>query len=178
MAGTIFLDKYQGQSTHDLIGLEATHRIDSLVLAFAEALAKKARKDGMDRLTRLEKAVLAIEALEREVNNGGFSQFFLNAGEFAADIASALESVGLPKTAGIAGRAVALLGLEGPVTGEKAAEAVLGENQERDDTFSALDDAFYKYEEDIAGTLFRFIKDHPEEIELKRSFLRKLGLRR
>lgn len=69
---------YAGQTTDELLALAGEYRIDSLVCAFDEALGRKELAFGMDGLTPEERVVLAAEALEREVNNGGFDQLFVN----------------------------------------------------------------------------------------------------
>jgi hypothetical protein len=85
--GPVWLGGYSGQSVEELLSLEVTHRCDSLVLAFEEAIGQKAQRDGVRGLTTEERVVLAVEALEREVNNGGYDQFFINASrEFAPTI--------------------------------------------------------------------------------------------
>jgi len=53
--------------------MEDGYRVDSLVLAMESALDAKDRRT----LSPEERVVLAVEALEREVNNGGYDQFFL-----------------------------------------------------------------------------------------------------
>lgn len=70
-----FFDGYDGQTTDELLALETTYRTDSLVLAFEAALRLE---PDPAKLSREETWILAIEALEREVNNGGYDQFFLN----------------------------------------------------------------------------------------------------
>ena len=62
-----FLEGYEGQSTEELLGLEGEYRLDSLVLAFEQAIQGKAP----DSISTEESYVLAVEGLEREVNNGG-----------------------------------------------------------------------------------------------------------
>jgi len=50
----------------------------------------------------------AIWALESEVNNGGFPQYFLNSSaESASFVVQALETIGAPETASICKRAIA-----------------------------------------------------------------------
>jgi Ni,Fe-hydrogenase I small subunit len=66
-----FLDSYEGQSTEELLALEREYRVDSLVLAFEQAIQNKSP----DSISTEESYVLAVEGLEREVNNGGYSQF-------------------------------------------------------------------------------------------------------
>jgi hypothetical protein len=73
-----WLDGYAGQTTDELIGLADTYRIDSVVLAFEEALAAKAERLGTASLTPAERVVLVVEAVEREVNNDGIDGLFFN----------------------------------------------------------------------------------------------------
>lgn len=72
----LFLEGYEGQTLQQLIAMKENYRIDSLVLAIEQALNAKPDTE----LSNAERVVLAIEALEREVNNGGYHQFFINAG--------------------------------------------------------------------------------------------------
>ena len=69
-----WLDGYSGQTVEQLLSLEGKCRTDSLVLAFEQAISQKAESANQG-LTNPEHIVLAVEALEREVNNGGYDQF-------------------------------------------------------------------------------------------------------
>src|SRR5262245_13906798 len=91
-----FLSAYGGQTTDELLMLASQYRIDSLVLAFEQAIQAKAPAS----ISPEESFVLAIEGLEREVNNGGYAQFFYNSsGEFTSTIVAALRAIDCPKTA-------------------------------------------------------------------------------
>jgi hypothetical protein len=46
--------------------------VDSIVSAFEEAVQIRARLAGLSSLNEVELTILAVEALEREVNNGGY----------------------------------------------------------------------------------------------------------
>src|SRR5262245_27313086 len=88
-----FLDSYQGQSTEELLALDRTFRVDSLVLAFEQAIQGKSPGS----ISTEELYVLAVEGLEREVNNGGYNQFFGNSsGEFTPIIETALRTIDCP----------------------------------------------------------------------------------
>jgi hypothetical protein len=78
MAKLEWLKEYSGQTTEELLALEGVYRTDSLVVAFHQAIDQKAFKKGDDSLSQEEQIVPTIEALQTEVNNGGFSQFFIN----------------------------------------------------------------------------------------------------
>ena len=100
MSATDWLNTYTGQTTDELIALESNYRTDSLVLAFEQALGQKAGPLGFEGLTSAERVVLAVEAIEREVNNGGYDQLLINSSkELAPYFVSALNDIGCPKVA-------------------------------------------------------------------------------
>lgn len=69
---------YSGETTDELLGYPAQGQRDSLVRAFEEALQRKESRNGERALSTEERTVLAVRALDREVNNGGYHQFFSN----------------------------------------------------------------------------------------------------
>lgn len=98
-----------------------------------------------------------IDALEAEVNNGGFDQFFFNsAGNEAALIMQALEAVGASKTAAIVRRACAKFPGGMPPTDRFARQDLLLDIVQMpanapEQAFDREDDAFLAYEEDLAA---------------------------
>jgi hypothetical protein len=123
-----WLDGYRGQTVKELLALEGKFRVDSLVVAFEEAMRQKAARLGMKNLTEEERIILAVEAIEREVNNGGYDQFFVNAPEFAPAIVKSLRRIDCPKTATITQRALDSLGLR-HLTVEGIKKAIWGRKQ-------------------------------------------------
>ncbi len=161
-----FLESYKGQSTDQLIALAPVYRIDSLVLAFEQALEQK--KAAGKKLSQPESDILAIEAMEREVNNGGYRQFFSNAsGAYASVLPGALERIGCPLAAKIAGEALASLKISGAVTAARIGSAAA----KLDDTAAAelgkLDARYFQNTEPIAEKLFAYIQVKRHEIILK-----------
>ena len=156
--GPAWLEGYSGQSVDELLSLKGTHRIDSLVLAFEEAIAQKAQRVGVQNLSAEERTVLAVEALEREVNNGGYDQFFINSSkEFAPTIVNALQRIGCEKTATITQKAVKALGVEELTTAAIDA-AMAKDNAQCAARLNQCDESYYKSGEPIAERLFAFIK--------------------
>ena len=110
-----WLASYSGQTTDELLSLASEYRIDSLVCAFEQAMDQKAARVGEHNLTEEERIILGIEALEREVNNGGYEQFFINSSkEFAPMIVGWLLRIGCPTTAEITQNAIDALKLDNP----------------------------------------------------------------
>src|SRR6266700_8058284 len=162
--GPKWLDGYSGQSAQQLISLEGKYRIDSLVLAFEQAIMQKAGREGMQSLTDEEHIALAVEALEREVNNGGYDQFFVNSSrEFASTIVGALLRIGCKKTATITQKALKALGTP-DLTAEAIDAVMAGDDEQRLAKLNRCDDSYYKSAEPIAERLFAFIKANKTNI--------------
>lgn len=154
---TIFLDEYEGQTLAELLGMARTHRIDSLVLAMEQAFEAKVTANGLDSLSEPERTILAAEGLEREVNNGGFHQFFESSSQvYTAEIADDLERIGCPQNALLARKAVGCLGIIG-VVNEETIDAALEAGDERlENQLDELQMAYYQLAEPIAEVLFKF----------------------
>jgi hypothetical protein len=98
-----------------------------------------------------------IEALEAEVNNGGFDQFFFNsAGDNSRSTIEALEMVGAKRTAEIVRRACARFPGGMPPEDRFTRQDALEEVSPESDVFERDDDAFLAYEEDLAGLVAAF----------------------
>jgi hypothetical protein len=114
MAGLQWLDGYAGQSLEELLALDGKCRVDSLIVAMEQALEQKSAREGDDSLSYEEAIVLAVEALEREVNNGGYSQFFVNTSRvYTPIVVGALRRVNCPVTAVITETAMKAAGFHG-----------------------------------------------------------------
>ena len=162
-----WLDKYSGQTADELIAFDGEYGTDSLVLAFEQALYQKAERVGQDGLTEEERVVLAIEALEREVNNGGYAQFFINTScEYAPMIVDALNRIGCRETAKLTQEVIDVLGIEAPITVEAIDHEMQKENGERDQKLFECDDQYYQTAGDLAGPLLEFIKSNKHKITL------------
>jgi len=159
-----WLDAYSGETVDELLALEEKYRTDSLVLAFEQAMDQKAARVGDDKLTDEERIILAIEALEREVNNGGYGQFFVNSSrEYATIIVNALRRIGCPKTAEITQKALKIV-QRIPMTREEI-ENGTWENEERQAALSECDQLYFERPESIEESLFAFIKANRSKIE-------------
>jgi hypothetical protein len=160
-----WLDGYSGQTTDELIRLQGEYRTDSIVLAFEQALDQKSARIGQDCLSAEEKAVLAIEALEREVNNGGYDQFFINSSkEYAPIVVDALNRIGCADVALLTQQAIDTLGIDGNVTVEAIDRVMEDESDERDEKLGACDKRYYEIAGDLAGPLLEFVKKNTHRI--------------
>jgi hypothetical protein len=160
-----WLDGYSGQTLDELIRLEGECRIDSLVLAFEQAMVKKATRVGHDKLTHEERVILAVEALEREVNNGGYDQFFVNSSrEHAPIIVDALRRIGYPKTAEITQGALRVV-LKNPISYEEIKVGTWRDDGKRQNAPDECDNLYFERPENIEECLFAFVKANRATIE-------------
>ena len=167
MKGAKWLEGYGGQSTEELIALHGQYRTDSLAVAFEEAVGQKSARLGDANLSDAERVILAIEALEREVNNGGYSQFFTNSSyEFTPIIVDALNAIGCPETAAITQDAINALGIQSAITGEAVERVMDKDDQRREDKLYACDLRYYDVVGDLSEPLLSFIKVNKDTIEL------------
>ena len=199
MAELQWMSDYSGQTADELLALADTCRIDGLVLAFEQAIQQKEATRGEDSLSEPECIVLAVEALEREVNNGGYAQFFVNNSRiYTPIIVEALQRIGCPVTSKITALALNAAGFEGLPVGalKDALEAYQAAYMRRhmgrsaplvemqivssmppapppdplgdalEEALNACDQAYYRSGEDIAGSLFAFLRANKSSIQL------------
>ncbi len=159
-----WLERYAGQTTDQLLALEREYRIDSLVVAFQQALDQKSARQGESSLSEEECVILAIEALESEVNNGGYRQFFENSSrEYAPIIVQSLKRIGCATTAAITQQAIDALHL--PALTADAIEAAI-DSEASDDELNEFDQAYFNAGDDIEDKLFEFIKSNKKAISV------------
>ena len=160
-----WLDGYAGQNIEELLALEGKYRIDSLVLAVEEGIGQSLNRHGGQTPTDEERTVLAVEALEREVNNGGYDQFFTNSSQFVPTILDSLQRIGCKRTAMITQRAIQALGISDLIA-KTIDTAMASDDEQRLAKLNRCDEAYYKAAEPIAERLFAFIKANKAGISL------------
>lgn len=163
-----WLEEYSGESVDQLVALTSEYRIDSILIALEQALQETAGRFGLACLSEAERTVLAVEALEREVNNGGYHQFFLNAAEHAPEIVAALERATCPLTAEISQSAIAQLGLRQPFTPEQVHQVLEQDVEGRliDVLSDQCDQRYYNSGEPIEDRLLAYVCANRHAIQL------------
>ncbi len=117
-----------------------------------------------ESLSDEETVIVLVEEYEREINNGGFNQFFYNsAGNDYYEIIDALKKIGSVIFLDI------LESSSKPFPGSKVPVArnerqrmleEMGDNAEK--IWKGLEEKFYKYEEDITKLLIEYINKNKE----------------
>lgn len=159
-----WLEGYEGQSLGELLDMAATHRKDAIVLAIEQALLAKQDRVGLEALSSLERYVIAVESMEREVNNGGYLQFFENTPEHASTIVEALQTIECKNAAGITLDAIRALGIRDGDSTDRVLELAEDCDDECRIALSACDDRYIDEVEDLATALFAAIQAQRQEI--------------
>lgn len=167
------MEEYSGQSVDELIDMEKDYRIDSLILGFERALDIKKEQNGYGAMSNEELVILAVEGLEREVNNGGYRQFFENSSnEYVDIIVESLEKINCPFTADLTKKAIKLLGVTGDLSIEsieKAFDIDEDKLEIMEESFGILDGKYFAENTDgsIVDKLFEYIKANRDKIKFQ-----------
>jgi hypothetical protein len=138
---------------------------NGILIALSESDKTQFGKQDFSAQSIPQKVFSSIWAVESEVNNGGFSQYFFNSScETAGFVAEALETIGAPNTADICRRAIAAAFPDGlPSDPETIGAAASDFSDETGERLNELDQEFYQYPHDLTRLLFAYVSHHPEE---------------
>jgi len=161
-----WLEGYSGHTTDQLIGLASHFRTDSIVLAFEQGITAKIERLGQERLSSAERVVLAVEALEREVNSEGYAGLFATQQVHVPNLVGALTAIGADTAADLTRSAINVLGIDGSLTAAAVAAAVAQHDAERDRALNGLDVSYYASAGDLAPRLLEYIKANRAQIVL------------
>jgi hypothetical protein len=138
---------------------------NNILISLSESDKTQFGKQAFASQSTPQQVFSSIWAVESEVNNGGFSQYFLNNScETAAFVSEALDTIGAPQTADICRRAI-----------DKAFPAGLPPNPNAISTAAAdfpddvleqlgtLDSEFFAYPHNLTHLLFAYVSRHPED---------------
>ncbi|MDX1976523.1 MAG: DUF4375 domain-containing protein [Pseudanabaenaceae cyanobacterium bins.68] len=141
--------------------LARPERLDRIIMEIEQLLWQKP----LGALSLPEQIILAIESLEREVNNGGYEQFFINpSNEFVGLILSALEAINCPQLYQLTAEAIAVLGVSELNNFDLITETALNLADVDRDRLAQLTERYYANDEVITEQLFKFIRQHQAEV--------------
>jgi len=121
--------------------------------------------DDMDKLTEQQKQFYYNQCLEREINNGGFNQYFFNSsGDFANKTVQSLQTIGANKTADILQKAIDQFPNSNVPEERTERQEILDQIQETADlVWEELDQKFFTYEDDLNTLNIEFVKKHKDK---------------
>ncbi|MDE3166886.1 MAG: DUF4375 domain-containing protein [Acidobacteriota bacterium] len=160
-----WLDGYAGQAVDELLLYEGMDKVHSILFALEAAIEEKVKTAGPLQRTGVELIVQSVLALDREVNNGGYDQYFRNPSRrYARVVVSHLAMIGCTEIADITQHAIDSLGI--PEVSVPAIEGAMQiENVERDRALHRCDLAFYD-QKGLLERLFSYVKAHQDGIRI------------
>jgi hypothetical protein len=138
---------------------------NGILIELSESDRTKYGREDFATQSTPQKVFSSIWAAESEVNNGGFSQYFLNSScETAGFVVEAMKAIDAPRTGEICSRAIASAFPQGiptdPEEISSAAENFPGETEEK---LEELDNEFFAYPHNLTDLLFTYVSRYPEE---------------
>ena len=138
---------------------------NEILISLSESVATKVGKEEFEQQSLPQRVFTAIWEVEAEVNNGGFSQYFLNdSAESTSFVVNALTTIGAPKTADICSRAIVIAfpgGLPQAVEAVRSSAAEFSEDVLA--KLEPLDQEFLSYPHNLTDLLFAYVTAHPGE---------------
>lgn len=119
----------------------------------------------IERLTESQRTVLFVENLEREINNGGFNQFFFNSsGDFTHETVTALKTVKAYKTADILLKSISAWPNQNVPKDRVKRQGMLQQIEGKGNPiWNECNEQFYKYPDNLVTLLFEFIKSNKSD---------------
>jgi len=130
-------------------------------LAVSESTFAKFLTGGIDALSADEQTFHLVDQMDREVNNGGFSQYFTNsAGDHTSETLEALKFIGAKKTAKLLAEAISLFpGGAPPADRDDRTRMVDGFGQDAVKKLDRLTSRYYKGADNLMALLYARLRD-------------------
>ena len=121
--------------------------------------------DEMDKLTEEQKLFYFNQCLEREINNGGFNQYFFNSsGDFTHQTVQSLLTIGANKTANILQKAIDQFPAKNTPKDRTERQEILEQIEETaTPIWEELDQKFFTYEDDLNTLNIEFIRKNKDK---------------
>ncbi|MDR6781932.1 hypothetical protein J2X78_000484 [Pedobacter africanus] len=161
-------DKPAAKQLHRIPGLAQLLKADTLVnsiIVIDNFIGKISNYgDHMEGLSEPQKLFYLNQELEREVNNGGFNQYFLNSsGDYAHETILALKAINAQKTAAILQAAIDKFPGSKVPKDRKRRIALVEKLNPKYTLWEELDQKFFSYQEDLNVLNIKFIEKNMKE---------------
>lgn len=157
---SLFFANTNAQTEFDLEKVLKIERRDIIVMKIDIYLNSKSEYgENIENLNLFQRTFLFVGNLEREINNGGFKQFYFNSsGDFSQETVDALLLVGAKKTAEILKKANSEF-KSGIIPKDRTErQNVLKEIQKiAQENWNKYDSEFYEYHENLTELLISYV---------------------
>lgn len=165
---SLFFANANSQTEFDLEKVLKIERRDMIVMKIDTYLNSKSEYgENIEKLNSFQRTFLFVENLEREINNGGFNQFYFNpSGDFSQETVNALLEIGAEKTAEIVKKANSEFknGTVPKDRTERQNELELIEEKAKEN-WNKCDSEFYEYQDNLTELLIAFVIKNKSEFK-------------
>jgi hypothetical protein len=153
-----------GTTTDQILGREATHEPVTIV----GALLYRLRAKPAERLSLVERKLLAVYGLKEEVDNGGFNQYFSGAlGDGSALALQGLRDIGAVNLVKSMQKALAVFPAgKPPADLARRVKLIDAMKRRANAVWSVCDEEFYLREEGLADLAFAYMKKNRAQIKV------------
>ena len=134
-------------------------------IAISDLVFARHQAVGFAAMSQAEQTAYCVDCLEREVNNGGFDQFFANSsGDTSPETITALGRMRAYHTADLVRRAIAVFpnGQPSPDRNTRY-DQIEAVRPKAEEVWGELDAAFYEYRDDLAQLLREYVSANRSE---------------
>lgn len=156
-------NKNQDGNKPDIVALLSSPDTNNAIIEIDNYVCKLCSYgNNLDRLTEPQKNFYFNQNLEREINNGGFNQYFYNSsGDFAHETIVSLQTIGANKTADILQQAIDQFPNSAVPKDRAKRQEVLEQIEEQaDKVWEQLDQTFNKCEDNLYDLNIEYIKQN------------------
>lgn len=150
-------------SMHNLDELLASDNRNGSVIEIDDFICELcAYGEELDKLTEPQKQFFYNQNLEREINNGGFNQYFINSsGDFAHETILSLKAIGANKTTEILKQAIDQFpDKRVPKDRDERIELVIQIQDKANEIWGQLDNKFFEYQEDLNTLNLNYVRQN------------------
>ena len=157
-----------GMTTDEILSHENDGRKDKVLGALLWRLGQKSEKRGWDNLSDTERRLIAVDAMNEEVLDGGFKQYFsTRLGSDVEITLAGLKEMGATGTAEIVERAMAQFPGNRPPLDDDQRSAVMDKIQANaGPVWEKCDHDYYEFKEDLDALELAYAKKKKAEIAL------------
>ena len=157
-----------GTTTDEILSHENDAKKDDVLGALLWRLGQKSEKRGWDNLSDTERRLIAVDAMNGEVLDGGFKQYFSTSLGADVEVALAgLKEMGATGTAEIVERAMAQFPSNKPPADYEQRNAIMDKIEvTAEPVWQKCDDAYYDFKEDLDALELAYAKKKRADIVL------------
>ena len=150
----------------NLDGLLIAENVNNSIIELDNFICELCRwGDDMENLTDAQRTFYYNQNLEREVNNGGFNQYFINSsGDFAHETINSLKIIGANRTADILQSAIDQFpDKKVPSDRDERIELVAQVEETANEKWEDLDQKFFEYKDNLNSLNIEYVKKYRTE---------------